>query len=38
MKYVKLEHRLYVPFGTVGIEFVKYDTNDNEFKKKLKLN
>lgn len=38
MKYVKLEHRLYIPFGTVAIEFVKYDTNDNEFKKKLKLN
>jgi len=37
MKYVKLEHRLYVPFGTVAIEFVKYDTNDNEFKKKAKI-
>lgn len=37
MKYVKLEHRLYIPFGTVAIEFVNYDTNDNEFKKKAEI-
>lgn len=35
MKYVKLEHRLYIPFGTVAIEFVKYDTTIMNSKKKL---
>lgn len=34
MKYVKLEHRLHVPFGTIAIEFVNYETNDNNFEQK----
>lgn len=34
MKYVKLEHRLYVPFNTIAIEFVNYETNDNYFEHK----
>lgn len=37
MKYVKLEHRLHVPFGTIAIEFVNYDTNDNNFKEKAEI-
>lgn len=37
MKYVKLEHRLHVPFDTVAIEFINYDTNDNEFKQKAEI-
>lgn len=37
IKYVKLEHRLHVPFGTIAIEFVNYDTNDNEFKEKAEI-
>lgn len=37
MKYVNLEHRLHVPFGTVAIAFVSYDTNDNEFEQKAKI-
>ena len=37
MKYVKLEHRLHIPFGTIAIEFINYDTNDNEFKQKAEI-
>lgn len=37
MKYVKLEHRLHVPFGTIAIEFINYNTNDNDFKKKAEI-
>ena len=37
MKYVKLEHRLHIPFSTVAIEFINYDTNDNEFKEKAEI-
>ena len=37
MKYVKLKHRLHVPFDTIAIEFVDYDTNDNDFKEKAEI-
>jgi hypothetical protein len=37
MKYVKLEHRLHIPFGTIAIEFINYNTNDNEFKQKAEI-
>lgn len=37
MKYVKLKHRLHVPFDTIAIEFVNYETNDNEFKEKAEI-
>ena len=34
MKYVKLEHRLHIPFATIAIEFVNYETNENDFEQK----
>lgn len=37
MKYVKLEHRLHIPFDTIAIEFVNYETNDNDFEQKAKI-
>ena len=37
MKYVKLKHRLHVPFGTIAIEFVNYETNDNNFEQKAEI-
>lgn len=36
MKYVKLEHRLYVPFDMFAIEFVNYETNDVNFEHEAK--
>ena len=32
MKYVKLEHRLSISIDRIAITYVKFDTNDNEFK------
>lgn len=37
MKYVKLEHRLFVPEDTIAIEFVDYESNDEMFDKCAKL-
>lgn len=37
MKYVKLEHRLHIPFATLAIEFVNYETNDNDFEQKAQI-
>ena len=37
MKYVKLAHRLYVPFSRIAFEFVKYETNDNDFEQKAEI-
>lgn len=31
MKYVKLEHRLFVPEDTIAIDFVDYESNDEVF-------
>lgn len=32
MKYVKLEHRLFISMDRIAITYVKFDTNDKEFK------
>lgn len=32
MKYVKLEHRLFISMDRFAITYVKFDTNDKEFK------
>lgn len=31
MKYVTLEHRQSLPYGTIGCTYVDFDTNDNVF-------
>lgn len=37
MKYVKLEHRLFVPEETIAIEFVDYESNDETFDMRAKV-
>lgn len=32
MKYVKLEHRLFISMDRIAITYVKFDTNDDDFK------
>lgn len=34
MKYVKLEHRLFIRMGRIAITYVKFDTNDEYFENK----
>ena len=31
MKYVTLEHRLTLPYGTIGCHYARFDTNDTVF-------
>lgn len=31
MKYVKLEHRLFIQIGKIAITYVKFETNDEDF-------